>query len=283
MATEFLCFYHSTYKSNLLRILKERRVMSPFERCLANVKADALYVANDGGGCPLSRFEFPGLYMNALPVHRAGTVRNSEEMEDIAIVFPIDILEQHNWHFNIIDQNGYINQNTFCKATEDQIPNMKNVIEFYEKTNKYYPGNELVFHDGIPIELVCEIWVTNRKTKKEVESIFKDCPNLKVLIKTKYPRKAIKAKKTQRKHLDYVVKPVLSYCIDSHYTGIQFPKYLTKSIKTPRSVYQKLADNAGVDKSLPNKDLDDGIFRRMIAMFKERQDPVHIPPFIKTK
>ena len=51
---------------------------------------------------------------------------------------------------------------TYFPHNINEMPETKDVIEFYKNIHKSYPGNEIVFHDGISTELISKIWVKNK-------------------------------------------------------------------------------------------------------------------------
>lgn len=283
---QFVCFTHVTRLENFASILKQGRLMTIVEKCKTNTHGTGVFSGeSDCSHIFTTSDQFPGLYLNALhkktQVKAAGSDKPSSTVE---LVFPVDLLCQENWHLNIIDQNGCINQNTYCRASLEGIPDMQTVEAYYEGHGGYYPGNELVMHDGIPTALMAEVWVPNASTKRNLVDALRGqgvtCP---VPIKVRrLPPKPLRALTSQLRHLDLLSRPVMSYFLDSNYTGIPVPKYLTRRNKTPITIQRKIAMNAGVKQAHANrmdlKQLNGAIGKKLQGVFSDRPIVKWNPP-----
>ena len=268
----FLYFYHTTKLANFLNILKTGFLKT--ESCKKNI-AD----------------QFPGIYMNAYMSGEAKETIDWTFGGDIAIVFPVDlIMKQSNWHFNLVDQNGNLNGNTYSKPTINLLPNITETKAFFGSS---YRGNELIVHDDVDIRLASVIWVRPANEYREdiYKSLLKNLPKIKDLPPIKLapsviPKNQLYATNKQLKYFNELARPAMIYRLDFHYTGLPYNQYSTGKKKTSIQVYRKIAENCGFDVSeLKNKtkyEIDELIKSRICHVFKKRPDVIHWPPFTKT-
>jgi len=91
--------------------------------------------------------QFPGVYFTLITKHNI----NTEPLYsyDNILIFTKKLLEQKNYHINIRDYNGWINEeNTYFSWELDKAVNKINNIE-------NLIGNEIVFHDSISMKYLC--------------------------------------------------------------------------------------------------------------------------------
>lgn len=135
------------------------------------------------------RGEYPGLFMGILfnedsdkiwPPKTIGNTTLDTDTDFVALIFSSILLKQKNYHANVIDDMGYITENTFTG---------KNLDKFIEKSKQHlgedlYNLSEIVFHDKINLNSLEEIWTSNKKLYND----FKEkIPELKLI--TKVPEK----------------------------------------------------------------------------------------------
>lgn len=81
---------------------------------------------------------------------------------------------------------------------------MQEIVKYYQSHDGYYPGNELVMHDGIPTELMVDIWVTNGATKRNLINTLSatgvTCP-VSIRVKRNFPSKQLLANEHQLKKI----------------------------------------------------------------------------------
>ena len=95
---------------------------------------------------PMEGGQFPGVYfsLSNQEMIDKDPLYDGHFKNEVILVFPIDLLEQNNYHINLDDQFGLINQKTIFPETIHKNPCLINkIINF--------PGNEVVFHDPINI------------------------------------------------------------------------------------------------------------------------------------
>jgi hypothetical protein len=91
--------------------------------------------------------QFPGVFFSLITKHNIHT----EPLYSYAniLIFSKKLLEQKNYHINIRDYNGWINEtNTYFSWELDKAVNKINNID-------NLIGNEVVFHDSISMKYLC--------------------------------------------------------------------------------------------------------------------------------
>jgi len=90
--------------------------------------------------------EFPGAYFSLVTKHNLKKLNLFPGK--FALFFSVRLLEQHNWHFNLSDQNGMISEfNTYYPWNLDKaLQKIKGV-----------DTNEVVFHDPVPMKYCVQI------------------------------------------------------------------------------------------------------------------------------
>ena len=112
--------------------------------------------------------QFPGVYFSLI----TKTNIDKEELfnENNILIFSKKLLLQNNYHINIRDYNGFINEkNTYFSWQLDEAVKEINKIAI---NSDYYIGNEIVFHDNIPIKYLC-LYIQYNNISNEI--IKKNC------------------------------------------------------------------------------------------------------------
>ena len=144
----YLYIGHHTTLKNLEQILKTGKVMTEYERWKNKIDVSGIY-----SYCPIN-FEdpfsvspdFSGVYCHL--VHDLKDIHLDKN--EIVLLFPLDMLLQKNWHFNVCDRNGYFYPDTYIRETLDDIPDIQTIKNFYKEKEVRYVGNEVIFHDVGP-------------------------------------------------------------------------------------------------------------------------------------
>jgi len=150
---------HFTNIDNINDILKNNYLYTNIERVKNNIKYKSCcstycntYEEKDFSS------EFPGVYMSY--VSKCDINTKIKYIGNICLVFNKKLLEQFNYHINLVDNNGFISEYiTYFSVNAHQLPPKKSIEDFYKKHYGYYCGNEVVFHDKIHLSALCEIWV----------------------------------------------------------------------------------------------------------------------------
>lgn len=179
--------------------------------------------------------QFPGVYFTLI-------TKNNLERQILyysknILIFSKKLLEQENYHINIKDYNGFINEkNTYYSWNLDKAINKLN--------NKKNTMNEIVFHDPIPLKYLClNISINNFNNIKKLLPKF-EIYNDEEPDKTKIP----------------------FYCIpyEDNYTG--FGKYNLSSKK----FYKKMAILSNVNINQTREKIIEEIKDKMLDLYNNR-------------
>jgi hypothetical protein len=103
--------------------------------------------------CPssITYDQFPGVYFTLIT--KQNKFRESLYYPFNFLIFSKKLLLQHNYHININDYNGYINQeNTYFSWQLDDA--VKKIAEI-AAGSKSHVGNEVIFHDPVSLKYLC--------------------------------------------------------------------------------------------------------------------------------
>lgn len=237
---QILYLSHNTSLNNLENILESGYLYTSYERKKLNISYEGvLSMTNErdftnAKEIPMKNFkgEFPGVFMN----YYTKDTLSRQFVPFIALVFGVEILKQNNYHVNLYDHNGKIMEDiTFSKENIESMPNIKDVLAFYDKNgiNSYY--NELVFHDKIDINLLSKIWCNSKETYDKIHNLISKNSKLKLKNKkyfldmlelhTKLPNRKIHIPKPMLSYLDMESLPYYVFYFDNTYTGVKIPYY----------------------------------------------------------
>jgi len=98
-------------------------------------------------------YQFSGVYFSLITkdnLKKEGLFGNNN-----ILIFSKKLLEQENYHINIHDYNGLINEeNTYFPWNLDKAVKK---IRKIAKNKEFYIGNEVIFHDNIPMKYLCMV------------------------------------------------------------------------------------------------------------------------------
>lgn len=248
---QILYLTHYTTVENAVNIIKSDYLFTSIERIKQKIKYEGVssmkidkYNNNDFSD------EFPGIFMNYITdTNISKPIGISKSL--ILLVFNKRLLEQKNYHCNIIDNNGFISENlTYFNFNLDKMPKQSDVIKFYKDIYGSFPGNEIVFHDKISISALCEIWVSTKKQYNELISKLPYLDGNLVKFRRKYPRKVNCPKNIEidTKSLPFLIS--LDFRKSGYIRAI-YP-YKTKT-KSSKSYFIKIAKIAGISDNDINK------------------------------
>ena len=101
-----------------------------------------------------SEHHFPGVYFTLITKNNLKTEDLYGYQGDI-LIFSKKLLEQENYHINIRDYNGFINEeNTYFPWNLNKAVKK---IRKIAKHKEFYTGNEVIFHDNIPMKYLCMV------------------------------------------------------------------------------------------------------------------------------
>lgn len=243
---------HSTSLSNAIKILTEGFLYTNIERAKHNVNSNGVLSAKSSSYKEKDfADEFPGIYMS--PITEREIEKKPSYFGPIIFCFSNKILQQKNYHINITDNNGFITESiTYFPHNIDTLPNITDVEKYYKQHYDSYVSGEIVFHDKININLICEIWCLNLET---FNNIINNIPKkLKNAIKIKISKKNTNIKcNIDEKYLDLKSLPFFIN-IDYNRSGYYMLLYPYKSKKhSSMSHYKKILRIANIDETIINK------------------------------
>jgi len=267
---QILYLTHITKLSNIENILKSEKILTDYERFLHKTSYEGLLNATieykkdkKDNSYKMDMYQFPGVYLGFITEYHI-----NKEIDylggDVIFVFGKEILMQKNYHANIIDSNGRIAENlTYFPHNINEIPNTKDVVKYYE--NKYggYPGNEIVFHDGISTKLITEIWVKNKDIQDKLVDILTKI-NLteyidKISIVSTFQNKQINIQDNKLIYLDKSL-PFFTYYMDNGTTGFYETYYPYKNkTKSSKTFLEKIIRIAKIQDEIINIDREEVI------------------------
>ena len=229
-------------------------IPSDYDKTWKELKTSSIDDAND---------QFPGVYFSLIT--KDNLQREQLYYNGTILIFSKKLLEQENYHINISDYNGFINEkNTYFPwELNKAVKKYKSIL----KKNKYHVGNEVIFHDPIPMKYLCAV-IMNK-------SISND-------IKTKYDMRMTTNLLLPKYEIYNDEPPDMSklpfYCIplEDNYTGAD--KYKLSSKK----FYQKMAILCNVDKNKKREDIIEEIKLKLKDLYYNR-DKQNIKEFKKMK
>jgi len=169
LSSPFVCISHMTYLKSLENIFKNKGLDHRLSLGLQGIEVKEGYgIYSDDKNIQTSAYnqtQYPGIYTNIF-YQRSIYKRILETYSDgkYYIILPLNILKQKNYHINIEDSYGIINNSTFSAHEISKYINK--LTMFYGISNEnLYTDPELVIHDKIPIELFVGILVITEKDK----------------------------------------------------------------------------------------------------------------------
>ena len=281
---EIIYLTHFTTINNCVNILKNNYLLTSIERIELKIKYQGVASTYSNKWTEDNyNEEFPGIFMSYITKNDINDF--VKYWGEITLVFSKKLLNQKNYHINIIDNNGLISENlTYFNFNIDKMPKQKDVVDFYEKIYEDYPGNEIVFHDKIHINSLCGIWVRNKENyNKLIKQIPKKYIDL-VKIKRKYS-KSVKCPdkiKIDTKSLPFLL--TLDFKRGGAYKAIYPYENKTKSSKL---FYKKLCYLANItDKEIKKYDLTNPkklhkylIKNKLYSYFHKNRDKQNISVF----
>lgn len=195
--------------------------------------------------------QFPGIYFTLITKNNIKTEELYGYGGDI-LIFSKKLLEQENYHINIRDYNGFINEkNTYFPWNLDKV--VKKIKQNCKKG--YELGNEVIFHDAIPMKYLC---MTIKVNSIDNNIAIKNKTKLSNIILPHY--EIYNEEEPDKTKIPF-------YCIplEDNYTGIG--KFKLSSNK----FYKKMAILCNVNQEQPRKKIIEDIKEKMKELYEDRQ------------
>jgi hypothetical protein len=155
-------FTHFTNIENIESILENDYLYTNIERIENKIKYKGLCSTENNEEYSNENFcdEFPGVYMSY--ISKSDIKKKISYIGKVLLIFDKTLLQQKNYHINLVDNNGYISENiTYFPFNLHKLPNKEDIEKFYKNIYGSTPSNEIIFHDKIHLSSLCEIWVKN--------------------------------------------------------------------------------------------------------------------------
>jgi len=195
--------------------------------------------------------QFPGVYFTLITKDNLKT--ESLYGYNHILVFSKKLLEQENYHINIRDYNGFINEkNTYYPWTLNKA--VKKIKQITKKT-KYYMGNEVIFHDPIPMKYLCMV-IINKSVTYHISDKYG--VNLGTILLPHY--EIYNDELPDKTKIPFFCAPY-----EQNYTGIDAFKLSSDKF------YKKMAILCNVDKNKSKKEIIEEIKKKSLMFYNNRE------------
>lgn len=184
---------HFTNIENIVNILKNNYLYTNIERVENKIKYKGLCSSTNNENYENENFceEFPGVYMSY--VSKSDIKKKICYIGKVLLIFDKTLLQQKNYHINLVDNNGYISENiTYFPYNLHKLPKKEIIETFYKNIYGSTPSNEIIFHDKIHLSALCEIWVKNIDIYNDLIKILPEKYHKIMKIKLFYEKNVIK-------------------------------------------------------------------------------------------
>ena len=182
--------------------------------------------------------QFPGVYLTLITkknIHKVNLYPDNKEI----LIFSKRLLEQKNYHINLRDYNGYISEsNTYFSW------NLNDAVSKINEIKNNNIGNEVVFHDPIPIKYLC--LVINNLSPVSNNMVL---PNIPI---------------ENNVEPDTTLEPFYCYPLEKNYTGIQ------PFAESSRQFFVKMAMTSNVNINLHIDDIITQIKKKIPYLYANR-------------
>lgn len=205
---------------------------------MTNVK----YLKCNGCDSADNKYEYPGVYLTLITKHNIDTERFY--FGKYKFIFSKDLLLQKNYHANVSDSNGMINEHlTYFPWNIDLL------VDKIKSDPIKYNSNEIIFHDNIPMTFCCK----------------------RLSDKDKLPRTVMKTKTVP----DMDKLPFYAFTCEDGYSGVPKPP------KSSLTWFNILAKIAGSTKTYKTKKSCLRFIRKNANYLCKNRDKQHIHFFTK--
>lgn len=279
--------FHTTDSSNLLSIFQSGSLYPTYDLRKMRISYQG-YTENDdkeddewGGG------QFNGVYLGYWTKLQSNLLWNDPKSpfrsiigsSEIALVMNTRLLERDDYHLNLRDQNGYLNEYSYTRQT---LPSA-NIL------NDSAVINEVVFHCPIKLsDALLEIWIltdTQQNYQIAVNKLlerFKEHPDLWLQVKSKLA--PFSARIPSRDYSDgcddakWIDRTKKESCIPNFCSAYNGPATDNPQVIASLPTYQQIAVNCGIAPSVLTKINNSDAIRA--AIFEQEQKRVKLPSFI---
>ncbi len=183
MASPFIAIQHVTYMKSFENILKygkfENRLSLSKKKIEVHKGVTSAYAHKKFSieESAHNSIQFPGFFTEIKTQNNFFNYITPSFVygKEITVLLSLSLLKQKNWHFNVFDNYGIINNNTFSAESLSKYISMLPILwKTYYDEYELSISNELIFHDDISIDFIEMIIVENIDMKNKVDNILKE-------------------------------------------------------------------------------------------------------------
>lgn len=293
LASPFVFLMHETYYNSLELILGPKKLYTKPELAEKSLSVYGGIFSDPSEKTELEKTikkttQYPGVYTRLVAQKHIYTgthyptlqMYSASENFKIRIILSLSLLRLHNWHWNKEDLYGAITDYTFVPETMAHY--LPNILKLWPSKSPFVTllavDNELVFHDGIPVNFIECLLVGDYAQKERIEELIKKYNvNIPVYVESKEllndlaTRQALKYidsdisdlnKLPQLCHINKVGDGLVNYNQDYHIPYKEPSEYQSKMDIDPKYdiniqnqyIYSKMLKNCGLPQ---NGTLDD--------------------------
>lgn len=146
--------YHITRPENYEKMKEDPFLYTPAERHQKRVEVEGVlsieHIDFETSYYEVSTGGFPGIYLSL--THKSlDELRKRAGEKGCLLIFPLELMNQKNWHLNLQDRNGYFYSDTI---TSDEVYAIPRAVTLVEARGI---ENEVVFHDRISLSNLVDV------------------------------------------------------------------------------------------------------------------------------
>lgn len=175
----FVCLRHDTLMESIIDIFErgglEHRLLLGKEGIPVKPGYAGAYPEESVEDTAKGQLQFPGSYFyienqrNLLlqsPLNKYDIRYPDKDRDKVTLMFSLALLQQKNWHLNMIDNYGAITNETFSPITLSKYLTELPILYGYNECGVGYCREELVIHDKVPLKFCEGIIVKAERTKR---------------------------------------------------------------------------------------------------------------------
>ena len=140
--------YHITRMENYNKMKDYPFILTPVERHQRNIDVLGVLSIEEidfSKDYQIPTCGYPGIYMGI--THKSIEELKENNEDGCLLIFPLELMNQKNWHFNCNDRNGFFFPDTITFDKIVEIPHSSEIPRF----------NEIIFHNQISLSNLIEV------------------------------------------------------------------------------------------------------------------------------
>lgn len=170
--SNIVALVHATNFQNLGSILRSGYLKSPKD--LQESKQQVIGFTHATAAPWEENDSANGVYMSYLSTKDMGRkINNTDDFllpDLVRLVFSTILLERSDWHLNLQDQNGFVNQYSFGpKTVSEWLPTREKMLA----QGKTFAFNEIIFQEPVSLDYLESVWILAPDAKTWQQQSFK--------------------------------------------------------------------------------------------------------------